>query len=65
MIRNKLGVKSITASVEEVREAFDGSLEKLCLNINKTAFQSKASASWACPIMGELQVLDKNQELMD
>ena len=52
VLRNKIGIKSITASVEEQREPYAGSLEKLSLNIFKTGFTVSPSASWACPIFG-------------
>ena len=36
VIRNKIGIKSITATVEEMLDPYTGSLEKLSLNLFKT-----------------------------
>ena len=47
------------ATLEEVPEPYQGSLEKLSLNLFKTQLSVKSSASWACPIIGEYKVVDK------
>ena len=36
VIRNKIGIKSITATVEDMLEPYTGSLEKFSLNLFKT-----------------------------
>ena len=61
MIRNKIGIKSVTATVEEMPEPYTGSLEKLSLNLFKTDLTKSPQASWACPIIGQYTVTDKEE----
>ena len=60
VIRNKIGIKSITATVEDMLEPYTGSLEKFSLNLFKTDLAKSPQASWACPIVGQYTVTDKD-----
>ena len=62
VIRNKIGIKSITATVEEMLDPYTGSLEKLSLNLFKTDLARAPQASWACPIIGQYTVTDKEDQ---
>ena len=59
VIRNKIGIRSIRATVEDMPEPYEGSLEKLSLNLFKTDLKNSPSVSWACPIFGQYTVTDK------
>ena len=59
VIRNKIGIKSVTATIEDTPEPYTGSLEKLSLNLFKTDLAKTPHASWACPIIGQYTVTDK------
>ena len=61
VLRNKIGIKSITVSIENQREPYEGSLEMLSMNFMQTALKVSSEANWASPIIGEYKIADSDQ----
>ena len=56
VVRNKIGVKSISVTIEPQREEYEGPLEQLAANFLQTALTTSSSAQWAGSIMGQYKV---------
>ena len=56
VVRNKIGVKSISVTIEPQRDAYEGPLEQLAANFLQTALTTSSSAQWAGSIMGQYKV---------
>ena len=52
VVRSKIGVKSISVTIEPQRDAYEGPLEQLAANFMQTALTTSSSAQWAGSIMG-------------
>ena len=55
-VRSKVGIKAISVWVEDVREPYEGPLEKLSSNFIATSLSTSQSTSWAGSIIGQYQI---------
>ena len=57
IIKNRIGIKAVTVTIEDLHSPYEGVLEKLSLNFLQTDMSNTKSTNWAGNIIGQIGVV--------